>query len=171
MDELRDLNAIQLAVAETKRARELHNRSIETRTNDGRLRILVEEVGEVARAIEDLEEATDKDVCASLQHLTSELVQTASAALRWVAALNDQEVVKPPSRMSSYRFITDRALKVRPDPGPCMMLGATVTGLSYDELVVVCTREDLIESAFNDQLWSLRTRRHSTSSKFSLEIV
>lgn len=79
-------HAIDLAVAETSRAREKHGDSIERYDDYRRSPVLVEEVGEVADVLNELslgnltrDQATER--------LIAELTQVASVALRWTAAL------------------------------------------------------------------------------------
>lgn len=98
-----DYDAEHLVAAETLRARDLNNAFIEQAPNDDRrLRVLVEEVGEVAEALQAIETAEflhggagagDPDEVGSrawyiARHraqLLAELVQVASVAMRWVA--------------------------------------------------------------------------------------
>jgi len=74
---------------ETTRARTKHSFSMERATNERSLRILVEEIGEVAEAMEDLDLAENAVPCdpgaleAADQHLLEEIIQVASAAQRW----------------------------------------------------------------------------------------
>jgi NTP pyrophosphatase (non-canonical NTP hydrolase) len=80
-------------------------RTLETEgvTQDRRLRILTEEIGEVARSIEDIEQAIElkqreahtvdtatledlrRDIVKRKRHLQDELAQVAATALRWLA--------------------------------------------------------------------------------------
>jgi NTP pyrophosphatase (non-canonical NTP hydrolase) len=94
---------------ETQRAHALHGRSFELSNNDVKLRILVEEVGEVARALQDIDNAElTYRACASemstaevlhwrekraglRDHLRAELVQVASLAKRWVDQMDGSE--------------------------------------------------------------------------------
>jgi NTP pyrophosphatase (non-canonical NTP hydrolase) len=94
---------------ETARAHGLHGRSFEFASPDRKLRILVEEVGEVARALQDAENADDDyltkaPTCttdellamrterqARTDHLRSELVQVASLAIRWIDQMDGGE--------------------------------------------------------------------------------
>lgn len=84
-----DRDVALLVVAETANARYKHKWSMERSTNERCLRILVEEVGECATAIEDLDVAENLvpiDIAkleAAEQHLLDEIVQVASAAQRW----------------------------------------------------------------------------------------
>lgn len=106
---LRDVLAVQRVFEEMSRARELHNQSLEIFDHDRRLRVLVEEVGEVARAIDDIDKAEDRRregartqstawlegarhaVGDARTHLIVELVQVAATAVRWIAAELDKE--------------------------------------------------------------------------------
>lgn len=57
-------------------------------THDVRLRILVEEVGEVARAIDNLQKAqTAQEQVAPFRNLREELVQVAACAVGWLEAI------------------------------------------------------------------------------------
>jgi hypothetical protein len=87
---------------EMDRARELHQWGFEAGNDDEKFRILGEEVGEVARAIDDLatlarvnrntlttaqiDELRSKRVAAR-KHLLEEVVQVAATAARWAANL------------------------------------------------------------------------------------
>jgi hypothetical protein len=83
-----DLQVAKLADEETHRARRLHNCSMEMASTERRLRILVEEVGETAAAIEEIDQAqrAGKSTSVARQHLLEEIIQVASGALRWAAA-------------------------------------------------------------------------------------
>lgn len=90
---------------ETGRAHVKHGQSFEQALNDVKLRILVEEVGEIARALQDVESAEDAfinatqdgnhDAVAATQeahlaasdHLRAEITQVASLAARWLDAM------------------------------------------------------------------------------------
>ncbi len=167
-----DTLALKLAVSETDRARKLHDHSMERANNDRRLRILVEEVGEISRALEDLEFSSDTDACE--QHLLDEVVQTASAALRWVAALNGPRAKssKPIQVRSIYHFVTEAARQtgreIRVEGQP---LGPTLTGVAFDVSTVVCTQEDLDRSQFSEWVRELRRRGRSVDSKLVLQIL
>lgn len=83
-------------------AREKHGLSFELATADRKLRILVEEVGEIARAIQDVEsairacdeasrhgttaelEAARDGVRAASKHVLDEVAQVGACALRWL---------------------------------------------------------------------------------------
>ncbi len=101
-----DMMAGYAIFLEVDRARRLHNHSLESFDDDERLRVLTEEVGEVARAIEDIVQAERRRyegskvrrtpwlegarmaVHDARVHLIEEVVQVAATALRWVAAEN-----------------------------------------------------------------------------------
>lgn len=94
---------------ETARAHALHGRSFEDANNDVKLRILLEEVGEVARALQDIDNADlwyadQAPVCSTealldmraaraveRAHLRAELVQVASLAIRWIDQMDGGE--------------------------------------------------------------------------------
>lgn len=96
--------AIELVLAEVVRARNKHGASMETKPPDARCRILMEEVGEVARALNEIEHAEERrdlaaptattpqlealraEVTAARTHVLEELVQVSASALRWAAA-------------------------------------------------------------------------------------
>ncbi len=167
-----DTLALKLAVAETDLARKLHDLSIERASNDRRLRILVDDVGQVSRALEALELSVDKAACK--QHLLDEVVQTASAALRWVAALNGPgpKSSKQSQFRSIYHFVTEAARQtgreIRVEGQPC---GPTLTGVSFDVATVVCAQEDLASLAFSAWIRELRRRGRSVESKLVLQIL
>lgn len=70
---------------ETARARAKHGRSFERSSDDAKLRILLEEVGEVAKALNDQQLADENYSTSALRdHLRAELVQVASLAVRWL---------------------------------------------------------------------------------------
>lgn len=93
---------IDLISDETDRAHGLHGLGFEQSTPDVKLRILVEEVGEIARAIQDISnaerkrreasregtteqlEAARKAVREAEQHLVDEVIQVGSLAVRWL---------------------------------------------------------------------------------------
>lgn len=85
---LHDGIVITMAQNESLRARRLHDCSMEMASTERRLRILVEEVGEAATAIEEIDQAqrAGKSTEAARRHLLEEIVQVASGALRWAAA-------------------------------------------------------------------------------------
>jgi len=89
-----DETAVHLALSEVDAARRKHGRSFERATDERRLRILVEQVGEVARAIEDLHVATrvnagatakTRVLAAAREHLLQEVARVAATALMWIA--------------------------------------------------------------------------------------
>lgn len=96
-----DARAIGLVMNEAEKARVKHNASYERMiSSDKRLRIMVEEVGEIARAIEDIgvaERAFDrgehktieegeKRVAYAHEHLDEEIAQVGSLCVRWLSA-------------------------------------------------------------------------------------
>lgn len=93
---------------ETGRAHVKHGQSFENASNDVKLRILVEEVGEIARALQDVENAdayylkaapnltmaellADRELRARRRdHLRAEVTQVASLAARWLDAMGGE---------------------------------------------------------------------------------
>ncbi len=82
-----------LAKAEMRRARDKHSFSMERGDHNYRLRVLVEEVGEIAAAIEDVQVAEERatlvhpaHVRELREHMLEEIVQVAATALRWASA-------------------------------------------------------------------------------------
>lgn len=92
-----------LVLAEIDRAHEKHGTTFEESNDDKRLRILVEEVGEIARAIEDIEtaqaerdytarsSATADDIVLARaaiafrrRELLAEVTQVCASAARWL---------------------------------------------------------------------------------------
>lgn len=83
----------ELIDVERIRQKVLHgDRTIASRllTLNAKVRVLVEEVGEVARAVDEVEKATyaeeqmDEKIDAALAHLREELVQVAACAVGWL---------------------------------------------------------------------------------------
>lgn len=99
---------------ETTRARTKHSFSMERATNERSLRILVEEIGEVAEAMEDLDLAENAVPCdpgaleAADQHLLEEIIQVASAAQRWarVVMMRMAAAAVDPIIIETKRFFT-----------------------------------------------------------------
>lgn len=91
---------------ETERARAKHGRSFERSSDDAKLRILLEEVGKVAKALNDQQfgdenysaaaptMTTDallsfrEERAALRDHLRAEIVQVASLAIRWLNCID-----------------------------------------------------------------------------------
>jgi NTP pyrophosphatase (non-canonical NTP hydrolase) len=83
---------------ETAHAHARHGQSFEDGSDDKKLRRLVEEVGEVARALEDIELTAEEvkglgewhqfRLADCRDHLRAELVQVASLAIRWIDKLD-----------------------------------------------------------------------------------
>ncbi len=91
----RDERAFTAVADAIVHARAKHGDSIEAGdvSHERRLRIMVEEVGEIARAIEDHENAAALDplderrptaVCDAYDHLRAEVAQVGSTAVRWL---------------------------------------------------------------------------------------
>jgi len=106
-----DRAAVHLALAEVEAGRRKHGDSVERAGDEKRLRILVEEVGEVARAIEELHlaarlaqyQAPESDAirawAEAREHLLQEVAQVAATAIRWLSGELERDVahrdVKP----------------------------------------------------------------------------
>lgn len=97
MNQMSDLILSELTIkavqAEALRAHLRHGpRSmLRPKPNTLRLSILTEEVGEVARELNDAESSVNKD------KLETELIQVAAMALTWVEAINN---ISDPKRLS-----------------------------------------------------------------------
>lgn len=59
--------------------------------DDRKLRVLVEEVGEVAQALDHLERATARGRVFAREDLQTELVQVAAVACAWLEALENEK--------------------------------------------------------------------------------
>lgn len=84
-----DRKADELINAEIERAQQLHGMSLEHANRDKQLRILVEEVGEVADAIQGIDNAQNEPGVGprreAAYHYREEVVQVAACAKRMVA--------------------------------------------------------------------------------------
>jgi hypothetical protein len=83
-----DRDALRRATDEILSARRLHHCSVEMASTERRLRLLVEEVGATAAAIEtlDMYRRLGQPTEAAHAKLLDELIQVAACAIRWASA-------------------------------------------------------------------------------------
>lgn len=98
-------DAVDHVIDEVAHAIQKHGNSFVRKSDDGKLRIMVEEVGEVAEAIQEVEnayekldderarlggvisEATQQLVRDAERHLRDEIAQVGACAVRWLAGV------------------------------------------------------------------------------------
>lgn len=148
--------AFELAAAEITRAREKHGASMESGNGDKRLRILTEEVGEIARALDDIEQAemrrengarwesttwlegAREAVLDARAHLLEEVVQVAATAIRWAAAELATESARAKLAWDSEPPLQARAVDLHHSQG-----------VAISEVIAAAERDLAIQPAFD----------------------
>lgn len=79
------VRSIDKVIDEVHAAQRKHGRTFERGNEERKLRILVEEVGEIAEAIQRVESGEERFLDDNLEHLDEEIAQVAACCLRWLA--------------------------------------------------------------------------------------